>query len=176
MTPIDESADDAALRREMLMYGAEDIGPIVAELELEEDGSFDEDDEILDLSGEEFDDEGTDEEDEFGRTKRRVVTEDYMQRMLELEKKLGVKSRFTKQAEAREQEAIEGGIGKIVVNQELKSSIKEVPAKDAKAQDSEGAAPKSVRFAEELNTAPDSSGTVAAKETEAPVNPIGDVH
>ena len=91
--PADESPEDAALRREMIQYNMQDIGAIVAELDLDENGSdtwSDEDD------GDCEDDEdgsSTDEdEDRFGRATRRVVTDAYTREMEALEKKLNIQS------------------------------------------------------------------------------------
>ena len=85
----DESPEDAALRRQMLRYGMQEVGAIVAEINLDEGESTppysdDEDDDY---------DETTDEdEDQFGRTKRQVVDDDYRRQMLELERKLNAKA------------------------------------------------------------------------------------
>ena len=100
----DESPEDAALRQEMLRYSMEEAGSVVAEINLEDnddtdrqldyeatdDGEDYEDDEDTDDSDIEAED--TEEEDEFGRTTRRVVSDEYRQKMLELERKLGVRS------------------------------------------------------------------------------------
>lgn len=87
---VDEPPEDAALRREMLQYGLDEVGAVVAELDLDEDGSEfsidDEDD--YDFMGDETEDE---DEDEYGRTTRRVIDDDYRKQMLELEKKLNAK-------------------------------------------------------------------------------------
>jgi len=93
--PEDESLEDAQRRREMLAYSMNEIGPIVAELELEEgnsDDDFDDvdelDDEELGLEGAMGEDTSDEEEDEFGRTTKKVVSDDYRQQMLDLEKQL----------------------------------------------------------------------------------------
>ncbi|KAJ6161450.1 hypothetical protein N7470_004846 [Penicillium chermesinum] len=82
VTDVEESAEDARLRREMLQYGIDEVGAIVAELELDEEGSeFSVDDEDFEF--------GTDDEDEdeFGRS-HTELTEEYHQQMRELEKRL----------------------------------------------------------------------------------------
>lgn len=87
--PQGESPEDAELRRQMLQYGLSEVGQIVAELDLDQPTvsySDDEDEDDYDYNTE--DDE---EEDEYGRTKKVVVTEDYRQQMLELEKKLNAR-------------------------------------------------------------------------------------
>jgi len=94
--PDNESLEDAQRRREMLAYSMNEIGPIVAELELEEGNSDDEDyddadefdDEALGLDGAMTEDTSDEEEDEFGRTTKKVITQDYRQQMLDLEQQL----------------------------------------------------------------------------------------
>lgn len=88
--PQGESPEDAELRRQMLQYGLSEVGQIVAELNLDTpkveyaDGEEDEED-----WGDETEDE--EEEDEYGRTVKPVVTEDYRKQMLELERKLNAR-------------------------------------------------------------------------------------
>ncbi|MCJ1471768.1 hypothetical protein MMC13_000408 [Lambiella insularis] len=88
--PNNESAEDAALRRHMLLYNMNEVGAIVAEMDIEDDDSF------TAYSGEENNEYGsnTDEdedEDEFGRTKQRVLDDEYRRQMLQLEQKLNAK-------------------------------------------------------------------------------------
>ncbi|KAK7223673.1 hypothetical protein V2G26_011676 [Clonostachys chloroleuca] len=127
--PANESPEDAALREEMLRYSMGEIGAVVAELEIEENqtSDYEEEDYEFEYSDADLDeDEDYDHEDKYGRFTGSIVTDDYRQRMLELEKKLGVKSRFTAKMEAEEaQEARvrevedessdDEGIGRIVV-------------------------------------------------------------
>ncbi|KAL2818804.1 Prefoldin subunit-domain-containing protein [Aspergillus cavernicola] len=87
---VDESQEDANLRREMIHYGLDEVGAVVAELELDEEGS--------DVSLDEYtyDDDGSDdgdeeEEDEHGRSTRSLLDEDYHQQMRELEAKLNAR-------------------------------------------------------------------------------------
>ncbi|OJD22475.1 hypothetical protein ACJ73_06178 [Blastomyces percursus] len=85
---IDEPPEDAALRREMLQYSLEEVGAVVAELELDESGSeFSIEDEYYVVS-----DEDDEEEDEYGRSTRRMIDDDYRRQMMELEKKLNARS------------------------------------------------------------------------------------
>ncbi|CAK7229020.1 hypothetical protein SBRCBS47491_007107 [Sporothrix bragantina] len=90
IVPEDEADDDAALRREMLEYSRSEIGPIVAQLDIEE-GLSDDDEGYNDdfYDDEDFDDDD-DEEDENGRSKYSVIDDAYRERMRELERKLGV--------------------------------------------------------------------------------------
>lgn len=89
--PQGESPEDAELRRQMLQYGLSEVGQIVAELDLDnptveysdlddDDGDFDDDE-----------DEDDDEEDQYGRSIKPGVSDDYRQQMLELEKKLNAR-------------------------------------------------------------------------------------
>ena len=89
--PVDESLEDATLRREMLQYGMSEVGAIVAEIELDDSGShtsFSEDEEENEQGISSTDSE----EDESGRTTRRVIDEDYRRHMQELEKKLNAQA------------------------------------------------------------------------------------
>ncbi|KAL2201816.1 hypothetical protein CC79DRAFT_1281831 [Sarocladium strictum] len=175
--PEDESPEDAAMRQAMLSYSMREVGAIVAEMEIEEAGS-DEDDyefEYSDLD-EDMDDDGSD---VYSRYKGPVVTADYQERMLELEKKLGVRSRFTEAAEKRAEEdsgsedeagGLQEGIGRIKISNATgtPSAAKAAPAKSIiKNRDlSSGDQSKGVRFAEALDVAPEDEEKVAS--TSAP--------
>jgi unconventional prefoldin RPB5 interactor 1 len=87
--PDTDTVEDAQLRREMLQYGMSEIGPIVAELEIEEgDGEWSDDDEGYD---DEYADSDEESEDAFGRTTKPVITSKVHERMKELEEKLGLR-------------------------------------------------------------------------------------
>jgi unconventional prefoldin RPB5 interactor 1 len=95
-TNPDDTEEDAALRREMLEYARSEIGPIVAQLELEEDASdisYDEDEDQFSLDSELDDalDEEEESEDEYGQTKNPVISSRYRRKMEELERKLEFK-------------------------------------------------------------------------------------
>jgi unconventional prefoldin RPB5 interactor 1 len=79
---IDESPEDATVRRQMLQYGMQEVGAIVAEMDIDDSDSY--------TSYSETD--GSEEEDQFGRTNSRMMTDDYREQMLELERKLNAKS------------------------------------------------------------------------------------
>ncbi|KAH7381458.1 Prefoldin subunit-domain-containing protein [Phaeosphaeria sp. MPI-PUGE-AT-0046c] len=84
--PQGESPEDAELRRQMLQYGLSEVGQVVAELDLDHPvAEFSEDEDDYD---EETDDEN---EDQYGRSTRPVIDEDYRKQMLELEKKLNAR-------------------------------------------------------------------------------------
>lgn len=191
--PDDEDPEDAALRKEMLQYSMGEVGAVVAELQLEE-GDTDGDDYEFEYTDEEMeddydDDEGFDEEDKYGRYKGRVVTNDYRTRMLELEKKLGVKSRFTMKEEERQAAAGDDDddsgsdderIGRIVVNHQAgpsASSKTESVSPPKKAKD-DADKKKGVRFADALDIANEDEPVVASstiKEREPVVEPLSDI-
>ncbi|KAJ5860966.1 uncharacterized protein N7529_008276 [Penicillium soppii] len=85
VTDVDESLEEAKLRREMLEYGINEVGAIVAELEMDESGSEISFDEEYD-----YDDDYEDGEDQWGRS-RPNLTADYHREMIELEAKLNAR-------------------------------------------------------------------------------------
>ncbi|PHH71171.1 hypothetical protein CDD80_5472 [Ophiocordyceps camponoti-rufipedis] len=117
--PEDEDVDDAALRREMIQYGRSDINAMVAELELEQGDEP--------YSDEEMDDDDDDGEDRYGRSTGRLVSDDYRQRMLELEKKHGIRSRFTQDGDDQDQPSDDEGIGLIKVKRQVSPSSSKAP-------------------------------------------------
>ncbi|KAK4230690.1 Prefoldin subunit-domain-containing protein [Podospora fimiseda] len=168
--PESESEEDRQLRREMLAYSMSEIGPVVAELQLEE-GDFDDDDDDDDddQSWDMYSDED-DDEDDLGRSKHSVLNSDYIARMQELEKRLGVQSAFTVDRSQSQppKKAIEG-IGKIAV---VKDVVSETPAAAPKVKER-----KSVSFSTTLDIAPDTVSKPAppVKSAKPKVDPIGDV-
>lgn len=123
-----ESDEDTELRREMLKYNMAEIGAVVAEINLDEDGDFygyeDSDDE--DDDDDEDEDNNGDGEDKYGRTTYTVITPELQREMEELQR------RVKERAEA----ARNGG------------AVKE------KEDDGETGKKKGVRFAAELDIAP----------------------
>ncbi|EEP77655.1 predicted protein [Uncinocarpus reesii 1704] len=144
-TDIDESPEDAALRREILQYGLEEVGAVVAELEIDESASE------FSISDEEYDDylvsDEDEEEDEYGRATRRVISDDYHKQMRELEKKLGAKSLHN--------------IGPDVsgLPPEIRQGLEEQESKHGKGETEQGKPTKKkqkkVAFADELDIAPE---------------------
>jgi len=87
--PVDESREDAALRRQMLQYNMTEVGNIVAELDLEEDRDSDYDEDYSDdEDGERGSPSGADEENEFGMETQGILSDEYRKQMTELEKRL----------------------------------------------------------------------------------------
>lgn len=89
--PPNESPEDAALRRQMIQYNMTEVNNIVAEMDLDDEAS---DASYSDAGSEEIPDDGSldEDEDKFGRTKRRVLTDEYLAEMRELEQKLNAKA------------------------------------------------------------------------------------
>lgn len=86
VVPENESPEDAALRRQMIAYNMGEVGAIVAELDLDEDDTPYSDDES---EPNDYDDSSTEgDEDKFGRTKRRVLSDEYLAEMQRLEQRL----------------------------------------------------------------------------------------
>ena len=100
----DDTEEDAALRREMLDYGLGEVGAIVAQLDLEEDGTggtYDEEADSLDFEydldddgddDDDDDDDGVETDDESGMSKKLIVSEKYRKKMRQLEEQLGLRS------------------------------------------------------------------------------------
>ncbi|KAK3986906.1 Prefoldin subunit-domain-containing protein [Cladorrhinum sp. PSN332] len=168
--PENESEEDRQMRREMLAYTMSEIGPVVAELQVEE-GDLDDDEETWDMYSDEDEDENEDDEDDLGRSKHSALNSDYIARMQELEKRLGVQSAFTVDRSQTQppKKQIEG-IGQIAV---VKDAVSETPAAAPKIKEK-----KSVSFATALDIAPDRVSKAAAppvKSTKPKVDPIGDI-
>lgn len=187
--PEDEDPEDAALRKEMLEYGMGEVGAVVAELQLEE-GDTDGEDYQFEYTDEEMEDDEDDDfdiEDEHGRYTGRVITDDYRARMLELEQKLGVKSRFTVKEEEKAKEAAAADdsgsdderIGRIVVKQDTTTSASSKTASvSSKKSKDESDKKKGVRFADSLDIASEDdepASTPAIKEREPVVEPLSDI-
>ncbi|KIW12314.1 hypothetical protein PV08_09591 [Exophiala spinifera] len=98
----DDTEEEAQLRREMLEYsrGMDEVGAIVAELDLEDDGSdisYDDQDDTFELDSDmEYDDddfEDNESEDDNGKSRNRLtVPRAYRKKMEELQEKLGLKN------------------------------------------------------------------------------------
>lgn len=167
--PEGESVEDATLRQEMLEYSMSEIGPVVAELSLEDGTDDDDDDFEFDYTD---DEEG---EDGYGRTNFHVDA-DYRERMLELQEKLGVKSTFTRGSVPDE------GVGRIsIVSQEAEQDT--APQQSSlKAGSKTSGEKKAVKFAESLDIAPNSVASLPERpkpqqtEPEEPlVEPLSDI-
>lgn len=156
--PVDESAEDAAFRHQMLQYGMSEIGAVVAELNLEEEGvSYSDEDWGDDLSSVDDDDE-----DQFGRSTAKVVDDEMRQRMRDLEERLGVRMMEnvgpqgapTEEQEDADYEIVREGIGQISIKpEESVSSAQPSPPLRSGLKKAASSERKGVRFAEELDIA-----------------------
>lgn len=166
--PTDEPADDAALRREMIQYGLQEVGAVVAELNLEENS---------DWSDEDYDEaeSNTDDEDEFGRSKGTLVDDDLRQRMIELEERLGVRMMENIGNKASDYDVVQEGIGRIKINSSPDVASREEPQKEPGAEKN---SKKSVRFSEniDISTPPQPPTNSQSRDTEMPLSaPISDI-
>ena len=137
--PENESLEDAALRREMIQYNMGEVGAIVAELDLDEnagsdEGSDDYDDDDYDSSSVE---EG---EDEHGRSTRRVLKDDYLKEMRQLEQKL------KNIGPTAAHESVDSADGSVEDQTRIKADIVNADTRGAKPP-----VTKAVRFAGELD-------------------------
>lgn len=175
--PVDESPEDAALRREMLQYGMSEVGAVVAELDLEDGSDWTDDD------YDQEDSSSTGDEDEFGRSTSRVVDDEIRRQMIELEQRLGVMMMENIGKKASDYDVVKEGIGRVTINgQENSAAIEDSTVameKKSSRRDSLPAATstrKSVRFSEELDISPapklPATVTPVARKTTAPVNDI----
>lgn len=140
--PINESREDAALRRQMLQYNMGEVGAVVAELDLDLDEDYLDEDYSDEEHEEEPDDNSSVEEneDQYGRTKRRVLNDDYLAGMEALQKKLqnlgpipGIATPSTSNGTGKEQQLLNGKLA------------------DGTSGGSKSAEKNGVRFANELN-------------------------
>ncbi|KAL1959696.1 hypothetical protein VTO42DRAFT_1282 [Malbranchea cinnamomea] len=156
---VDETPEEAALRREMIQYGLQEVGAVVAELELDEDAS---EFSITDEEEYDYDDDDDEEEDEYGRSTRRILDEDYHRKMRELEKKLNAKGLLNIGPDPsilpeEVQQELNGEFKRATIQ----DSVDESKASDKKSQEKPK---KRVAFAEELDIAPDPVSTTPPLE------------
>ncbi|KAI5296228.1 hypothetical protein KEM52_005021 [Ascosphaera acerosa] len=166
MPVIDESPEEAALRREILRYSMEEVGAVVAELELDEDAEEVSVDEEYDQDYDWDEEEGS--EDELGRSKRSLITDEYRAQMEELERRLKEEGLYnagpnpyldsTATADSSPLQVVARVDGSEVEHGTPVSRIIE-PAKpalkSAKADDKGKSKKKSVAFADALDIAPE---------------------
>ncbi|KAJ5090806.1 hypothetical protein N7532_009490 [Penicillium argentinense] len=156
VTDVDESPEEARLRREMLQYGIDEVGAIVAELEMDEEGSdFSIDDE--DAYDYDYDSGEEENEDEFGRS-HHVLSDQYHQQMRELEAKLNARGMYNM------------GKNTAALPEEMRQEFENpAPVEDQVANGTDssnkGKKPKKrVAFADDLDIAPASEPGAAASE------------
>ncbi|KAF1850301.1 uncharacterized protein K460DRAFT_361118 [Cucurbitaria berberidis CBS 394.84] len=175
--PQGESPEDAELRRQMLQYGLSEVGQIVAELDLDQPTASYSDDDMDDDYDDDYT-EGEEEEDEYGRTTKPVLTEEYREQMRELEKKLGARmlENVGPQSETSPLAEHIGDIRTMRVrkddrfDQSMEAEASQMPKVESKSQ----AKKKGVRFADDLDIseAPQSERT-AGQTTQSETKPAG---
>lgn len=198
-----DSEEEATLRSEIMDYrnGLDEVGAIVAELDMEEAGSdisFDENDVNFEIDPEFDEDDDEDDlgsEDDSGRSTDRLrISRSYQRRMEELQLKLGLMNvgpeeleNPTDVATAKDERppAAEAARKAALARQEeaLKSNLK-TSGDDAKSSGSEvtkkGKAKKSVAFSSELDIAPQTAPSISRPlsqnlmEDRSKVRPIAD--
>ncbi|GAM84343.1 hypothetical protein ANO11243_023370 [Dothideomycetidae sp. 11243] len=148
--PQDESPEDAQLRREMLQYHLNEVGNVVAEIDLLE-GDSDDDftDELEDLDDVSVNSDLSEEEDEHGRSKRAAMTEAYRREMKDLEKRLNSPMMTNLGPDFGIDDAQR--IADAASTEERRSKEIQQKPKPSTARTN---APKTVRFAEELDVSP----------------------
>ncbi|KAK5045287.1 hypothetical protein LTR84_009393 [Exophiala bonariae] len=180
----DNEEEEALLRQEMHDYrnGLDEVGAIVAELDLEEDASdvsYDEDEDNFDIDsdfddGDDDDDEESD--DDTGKSKQRLrLSKDYRKQMEDLQSKLGLQnvgpegdlSSFIKQKAATNRPAAAEAAREAALARQaeaVKSSLKGRPLDDSnivKVEDGKKKTKKRVAFSSELDIAPESANAKA---------------
>lgn len=160
--PANESAEDAALRRQMIQYSMSEVNNIVAEMNLDDEAS---NASYSDAGSEEVPDDSSldEDEDKFGRTKRRVLSDDYLAEMRALEQKLNAKA-----------------IQNVGPNAPLEASTlasdheieEQTPMQSKSNSATNPPATKAVRFAEELDIqSPPSQPALPPAPTQTPQPP-----
>ncbi|CRL26848.1 Prefoldin [Penicillium camemberti] len=149
VTDVNESAEEARLRREMLDYGINEVGAIVAELEMDESGSdisFDED--------YDYDYDEEDNEDEHGRSHTRLPAE-YHQQMMELEAKLNARGLMNMGKDTE------------TFPEEVQQEIAAPSEVETSSQEKEKKPKKRVAFADDLDIAPAPASPITAEKAPA---------
>ncbi|CAL5873609.1 uncharacterized protein PFLUO_LOCUS7890 [Penicillium psychrofluorescens] len=154
---VSESTEDAKLRREMFQYGIDEVGAIVAELEMDEDASDVSVDEDYEYQTDEDEDE-----DEFGRS-HPVLSEDYHQQMRELEAKLNARGMWNM---GKDSQSLPADVREEIDTPAMEQSGPangnvDGPVKEKKPK-------KRVAFADDLDIAPAPNPPVAGKRTLPP--------
>lgn len=96
-----DSPEEAEMRKQMLNYNLQEIGAVVAEINLEEEGIYYGHEDDLDEETDELDSE---DEDRYGRTATRVITPEYQKEMEDLARKIKERGEAARAAEAKMRE------------------------------------------------------------------------
>ncbi|KAL1297842.1 hypothetical protein AAFC00_006369 [Neodothiora populina] len=178
MTPVipeDEAPEDAQTRREMLQYSLNEVGSVVAELDLDEGFSDDDDDDDdeIDLDDLASNSEVSEDEDEHGRSLHKGVKKGYRQQMLELEERLMARMLENVGPEPDE-------TNPFIDPEELRKVVVKADSEMPSSKQSTSSSKKGVRFADDLDIQdPPSAGqqqqkpaneTVVAPQIESPIS------
>ena len=168
LIPAGESPEDASMRSQMLQYSMNEVGAIVAEMDIDESDSYtsySDDEENED----EYDSSIDDHEDEYGRTKRPVMDDNYRKQMQELEKKLSARMVENLGPSPKLPTKNIAG-GPMNAEQAIYSRVESVPLDFSPPN-------KTVRFPPELDvsdTGPAKNAKEAKLKENLPVRPIAD--
>ena len=185
--PEGESPEDAKLRREMLEYHLNEVGNVVAQMNLEldidpDDYEEDEDDSSsFHTTSEYLDDEDTpyttgmseddDSEDEYGRSKRSQITPEYRKQMEELQEKLignlGPAPRVDEVA-STDQDVNPIDVRKLVIRDKRSSTS----SASSESSDKKHGSKKRVSFAQALDVAEAESPPLKAQKVEGGENAV----
>ena len=166
--PANESPEDAALRRQMIQYNLSEVNNIVAEMDLDDEAS---DESSSDAGSEEIPDDSSldEDEDKFGRTKRRVLSDEYLNEMRRLEQKLNAKAIHNIGPNASV------GAPTLTTGDEKEGHS---PIQSTSNKASEPHVTKGVRFAEDLDiqSSPPSPANSSPAKPSQPPNPPKRIH
>ncbi|EWC44693.1 hypothetical protein DRE_06589 [Drechslerella stenobrocha 248] len=160
---VEEPEEDAQLREEMIKYNMKNMNNIVAEIELEEQGMWDDDDDDDDDDDEDndYDDdeeematgsEEDEDEDDWGRSRGQLVSNKLRREMQKLQKKIEAREKAEQvAAEVATSAALAESSTATVQGEPALKNTQPEPVKKEKKKSS---GKKGVRFAEELDIAP----------------------
>lgn len=139
-----ESEADAAMRRDMLKYNMQEIGAVVAEINLDEEGEYYgyEDSDFDDDDDDDGDDDEDEEEDGYGRATYKVITPELQKEMEELQRRIAARAEAARKGVKMPDEAAAPE-----VEEEQEEDEEEEEPKSGKKG-------KGVRFAKQLDIAP----------------------
>lgn len=160
MIPVNESPEDAALRRQMLQYNMAEVGNIVAELDLEENtDSYSDDDYSDDDEAEIGSTSSADDENEYGMSTHGFMSEEYRKQMVELEERMNAQMiqnigpQSTNEDSSREDMAKSARSIRVLPTEETSTSKLPPKNKQNGLTAEEKSKAKSVRFASTLDVA-----------------------
>jgi len=176
--PEDESPEDARLRREMLDYHLNEVGNVVAQMDLDEDGmDYDDDDDdagSFHTTSEYPEDDDTpyttglsesdESEDDSGRSKHRQLTPEYRKQMEELQQRLIGNLGPTPQDEdvtGADPDLDPKDVRKLVIRDNKRNSTSSASSESSEKKSS---TKKRVSFAEELDVAEPGSPPLKAQK------------